>query len=462
MKPNFVFILADDMGYGDFSALNGGLSSTPALDGLMRESLCLTQHYSGSPICTPSRACLLTGRYPHRTGAIDTLSWRGLDRLDLRELTLAGALRQSGYATGLVGKWHLGHYDRRYHPMNRGFDETVCISGGEQDYYDWRIEVQDDVVRSDGRYLTDVWTEEAVRFIERHAREPFFLYLAYNAPHSPLQAPEEDVKPFAESGRFNKGVSTLYGMLHRMDLGVARVLETLDRLGLRENTVVLFTSDNGPELGGKGDMCLERFNAQFHGSKLHVYEGGIRLPCIVHWPAGLAARGFNAEMVHASDWFPTLLAMAGAEPPNRAALDGIDALPVLRGERGKACTKRFWQWNRYAPRPSCNAAVRDGEWKLVRPAVREMIYPTSENRRPWRRLCMERPEYFVEHGLVTDPAPDFSGLAPAPPELYHLASDPAEAVNLAARHPDLVRRLSTELDNWFESVEAERAALAAS
>ena len=158
MKPNIIFILADDMGYGDFSAVNGGLSHTPALDQFMGVSTCFTQQYTASPVCNPSRACLMTGRYPHRTGSIDTLEWRGLERLALRETTLADVLKRAGYTTGLVGKWHLGAFDPRYHPLRRGFDETVCFRGGMHDYYRWRLEFNETVVRADGRYLTDVWT----------------------------------------------------------------------------------------------------------------------------------------------------------------------------------------------------------------------------------------------------------------------------------------------------------------
>ncbi len=160
-RPNILFILADDMGYGDFSIFNEGLSRTPTLDGLVGEGVCLTQQYTASPVCNPSRAALLTGRYPHRTGSIDTLEWRGLERLDLRETTLADVLRASGYATGLIGKWHLGAFDRRYHPNARGFEEAVCFCNGMYDYYKWRLEYNDSVVRSDGRDLTDVFTEEA-------------------------------------------------------------------------------------------------------------------------------------------------------------------------------------------------------------------------------------------------------------------------------------------------------------
>ncbi|MCL5269254.1 MAG: sulfatase-like hydrolase/transferase, partial [bacterium] len=257
-KPRIPWSLADDMGYGDFSAFNGGLSRTPTLDDLLGQSLCLTQHYTASPVCNPSRACLLTGRYPHRTGSIDTLEWRGLERLALRETTLADILRAAGWRTGLVGKWHLGAYDRRYHPNARGFEETVCFCGGMHDYYNWRLEYNDTVRRADGRYLTDVFADEAVQFIERHRQEPFFLHVTFNAPHTPLQVPEEEVRPFAQSGFFTRGVSTLYGMIRRLDTGVARILNALDRLGLERNTLVCFTSDNGPQFGGAGELRLDR------------------------------------------------------------------------------------------------------------------------------------------------------------------------------------------------------------
>ena len=226
-RPNVVFILVDDMGYGDFSAFNGGLSNTPTLDALMQESVCLTQHYTGSPVCNPSRASLMTGRYSHRTGSLDTLEWWGLERLALRETTLADVFKAAGYATGLVGKWHLGSFDPRYHPNRRGFDEAVCFRGGMHDYYNWRLEFNETVRRADGRYLTDVWTEEAVKFIGRHEDEPFFLHVTFNAPHTPLEAPLDEIKPFTDKGQFNLGVSMIYAMIHRMDTGVAAILDAL-------------------------------------------------------------------------------------------------------------------------------------------------------------------------------------------------------------------------------------------
>lgn len=457
MKPNIVFILADDMGYGDFGAVNGGLSSTPALDQLMAEGVCFSHQYTASPVCNPSRACLLTGRYPHRTGSIDTLEWRGLERLALRETTLAEALKAAGYATGLVGKWHLGAFDMRYHPMNRGFDESLCFRGGMHDYWQWRIERGEAVLRADGRYLTDVWTEEAVEFIGRHKAEPFFLHVTYNAPHTPLQAPEEDVRPFLETGEFTKAVSSIYGMIRHMDAGVGRILEALRANGLEENTVVMFTSDNGPQFGGQGEERRDRFNCQLHGTKGTVYEGGIRVPMLLRWPAGLEGGREFSGMVHFSDWFPTILDMAGAPVPKGLKIDGVNVLPAIRGEEGEVCTKRFWQWNRYTPLVECNAAARDGDWKLVRPRIAEaMAVPCVD---PWLRISMYEPERLIRDGLLRDPEPPRTLPPPPPPELYNIAQDPLEREDLAEQHPEIARKLLCELENWFEEVEAERATI---
>jgi arylsulfatase A-like enzyme len=453
-RPNIVLIVVDDMGYGDFGVFNDGSLHTPALDRLVTESVCLTQHYSASPVCAPARAALLTGRYPHRTGAIDTLEGRGLDRLALREITLADLLKAAGYVTGLVGKWHLGALDPRYHPNARGFDEFVGFRGGWQDYYDWRLDINGTRRESDGRYLTDVFTAQAVQFIRRHGKEPFFLHLAYNAPHFPFQAPKEEVKPFLESGRFTQAVSILYGMIQRMDKGLEQVLAEIDRQGIARNTMVLFTSDNGPQFGGEGEMCTTRFNCGFNGAKGFVYEGGIRVPMVVRWPDGLDGGRHFDEMVHFCDWLPTLLDVAGVEPPAALALDGQNVLPVLRGEGGQVCTRRFWQWNRYTPLVTCNAAMRDGGWKLVRPRIKEAMVVSPGDLEMDRALKYE-PHKFTD--ICRDPEPSRQVPPPPPPQLFHIARDPLEAHDLAAEEPGRLARMLSELETWFESVEADRA-----
>jgi arylsulfatase A len=451
--PNIVFILADDMGYGDFSCFNYGASRTPALDHLVHEGVSLTQHYSASPVCAPARASLLTGRYPHRTGALDTLEMRGLDRLALRERTVADHLRAAGYATGLVGKWHNGALDPRYHPNRRGFDEFAGFSGGWSPYIDYRLDRNGTVTKSDGRYMTDVLTEEAVRFIQRHRAEPFFLMLAYSAPHYPFHALEEDLAPFRESGALTTAVSHIYGMIRCLDRGVGQVLDQLDRLGLADDTIVLFTSDNGPQLGGEGEMSSHRFNCGFAGAKLLVYEGGIRVPMIVRWPAGLEGRRQVHEVVHFADWLPTLLSAAGIETPRDVRLDGIDVLPVLRGEHGDVPPRRFWQWNRYTPAGQCNAAMRDGRWKLVLPAIDELLRVSPADLQV-DVLSKTRPD---EHTALTrDPEPERGAIAPLPPRLFDIVSDPLERNDLAAAQPERVKRMEGELAAWFEDVEQER------
>ena len=453
-KPNIIFILADDMGYGDMSLFNGGLSQTPVLDCLAKEGICLTQHYAASPVCNPSRASLLTGRYPHRTGSIDTFDHLGSERISLRERTVADLLRRGGYATSLVGKWHNGTIGDEYHPNARGFDEFFGFRGGWQYYFDSRIESNGQVVTPNGQYLTDRLTDQAIDFVTRHQHKPFFLHLAYNCPHFPIEAPEADVLPFAQTGRFSKGVSTLYGMIRNMDRNIGRLMQTLDRLGLRENTIVFFTSDNGPDFGGAGENALRRFNCNYNGSKGHVYEGGIRLPMIARWPASLPGGKQMDGMVHMSDWLPTMLAMCGVNlPKDHLPLDGWNILPLLRGENSKVNTRRFWQWNRYFPYVGSNAAMRDGDWKLVRPRSPQTYRDQIDG--PLDHEHRQNPQKFKK--ILPGPTrEEMSYGPPLAPELYNLRTDPEERHNLVAAEPQKAARMLRELGNWFEEVEADR------
>ncbi len=448
--PNIIHILVDDLGYGDFSCFNNGLNLTPNLDQFIEESTCLSQHYTSSPVCNPSRASLLTGRYPHRTGSIDTLEWWGLERLDLNETTIANILQSKGYTTGLIGKWHLGAFDKRYKPECRGFDEAVCFRGGMHDYFNWRLESGDRVLRSDGRYLTDYWTDEAIEFTQRHRKQPFYLHLTYNAPHTPLQAPEEDLKLFEDREDLTDAVKVLYAMIHRLDQNVGRLLDKIKELGLKENTLIIFSSDNGPQFGGTGSECLDRFNCNLHGSKGSTYEGGIRVPAIVRWPAGLDSKNnIQSHFFHMTDWLPTILSMVGIETPKHLKIDGIDQTEVLHGNSNPHNPMRCWQWNRYTPNIEYNAAIRDGDWKLVRPFVPEAFEVPDIK---WLDVSMYEPEYFETNGIRTGPYPDVQFPAPPPVELYNLKLDPLESVNLAKQEPQIVSRLETELHNWFEDV----------
>jgi len=464
-KPNILLIMADDMGYGDFGVFNDGPVRTPTLDHLVGESLCLTQHYSGSPVCSPARAALLTGRYPIRTGAITPQEVMGLDRIALREVTIADAFKQGGYATGLIGKWHNGAFDARFHPNARGYDEFTGFCGGWADYYRWYLNSNGTRLASDGRYLTDVLTEEAEGFIVRHRQQPFFLNVMYNAPHSPLQAPEDLVQPYLDAG-LSKAVAITYAMIERMDTGVARILDTLEQNDLSENTIVLFTSDNGPAFMLRPDQVPEgvdrntrRFNCGFNGAKGSVYEGGIRVPMIMRWPAGLAGGRSLDDLVHFTDWLPTLLRIAGVERPAGPPQDGHDMWPLLQGEAPQEAPRRFWQWNGYTPIGTTNAAMRDGPWKLVRPQL-QIPFATPEGKQAADDYVALDIAYKYHPEQVTkisgDPNPKRIIPEPPPPELYHIEEDPLEQDNLAQIESARASKMLNALDTWFDEVECER------
>lgn len=480
-RPNVVVIVSDDQGYGDIGIFGNEDIQTPHLDRLAGEGLALTQHYAGAPLCAPSRAALLTGRYNHRVGALSVESNRGLDRINLRETTIAEMFTAAGYRTGMIGKWHNGVFDKAHHPNNRGFQEFAGFLNGGMKYYEWILDYNGRPKFSDGRYLTDVFTDEAISFIDRYRTEPFFLYVAYNAPHSPLQVPEEDVNPFNELGKFNVGVASLYGMLRAMDRGIGRILDKLDETDLAENTFVLFTSDNGPWMGnyrmpdehgndtagfgganvnaaGLGPKVnMQRYNGPFRGMKQDVLEGGIRVPAIIRWPAGISGGVQFHDMVHFCDWMPTLLATAGITAFPDLPLDGINVLPVLQGRSGQVMTKRFWQFNRYEPVLGCNGAMRDGDWKLYWPRIPEAMVKLKVDG-TWYRRMMDEPHFLMEVDMSPIQRPEEPS-EPREPELYNIKEDPYENKNLAAQHPERIAMMQLEMENWFHEVNAERCSL---
>jgi arylsulfatase A-like enzyme len=477
-RPNIILIVADDMGYGDFGVFNN-LVRTPSLDQLVSEGICLTQHYAGSPVCSPSRAALLTGRYPHRTGAFTPQEVLGLDRISLQETTLGNAFQQAGYRTGLIGKWHNGALDKRYHPNARGFDEFVGFSGGWADYYRWILDYNGQPRPSDGTYLTDVLTDEAIQFVQRHRQNPFFLCLMYNAPHSPLQAPQNLVQPYYDLG-LRPAVATTYAMIEAMDRGVGRLMTELEQQHLAENTIVLFTSDNGPafmlrpdQLPADMDRNTTRFNCGFAGAKGSVYEGGIRVPMVVRWPAALRAGVTVDAFTHFTDWFPTLLNLAGGPLPSGPLpsgplpsgplpdglpLDGHDIGPALRGEPLQEEPRRFWQFNNYFPVAGVNAAMRDGDWKLVFPSIHIPFASAIDQAMAdtYVNLDIEykyNPESIPE--IRTDLFPERILPAPPRPELYNIREDPLELNNLSEQEPSRLGLMVSAVETWFEEVAAE-------
>lgn len=465
-RPNFVLMMADDMGYGDFGIFSEGRVRTPFLDSLIDESVCLSQNYTGSPVCSPSRAAMLTGRYPIRTGAVTPQETLGYDRIALRERTLGDVFKANGYATGLIGKWHNGALDPRYHPNARGFDEFVGFRGGWADYWRYNLDRNGTMVPSDGTYMTNVLASESVDFIDRHANEPFFLSVMFNAPHTPLHAPQDYVTPYIEAG-FSVDVAIVYAMIEVMDRGVEQISEALRRNGIYDDTVFMFTCDNGPAFGvrwdhvppgGTGDTT--RFNCGLNGAKGSVLEGGVRVPMVMRWPAGLDGRGDNHQLVHFIDWLPTFMEMADAQPiDSMRPLDGSSVLPQLRGESPSQAPKRFWQMNAYSPVGCSNAAVRDGDWKLVRPAL-PLQPATEEGRRLAHEYVLLDIAYKYEPERVTSiarwPEPERVIDDPPRPILYNIADDPLEEHDLWESDPSRGAKMLNDLENWFDEVESER------
>ncbi len=452
-RPSIVLVVADDMGAGDLGSAGNRHADTPAMDALASEGVTLGQHYSGSCICAPARAALLTGRYPHRTGAVDVVGVRGLDRIALDEVTMADLMREAGYATGLVGKWHNGSIAPEYHPCKRGFDEFVGFRCGlVNSYWDWTIEVHGDRTPSDGRYLTDVFTDHALSFIDRHHHHPFFLAVTYNSPHTPLEAPDEDLAAF-DGAPLSEAVRTIYAMNRRMDAGVGRIMQRLAEHGIDRETLVIVTSDNGPLFRGSGEADTRRFNLELSGAKRDVLEGGIRVPCIARWPAQLPAGSRMDTMTHFCDWLPTVLQVAGTDMPDDLSLDGKSLLPALRGETHHGTSRHIWQWNRYEPVMRCNGALRDGPWKLYLPPIPEAVQKVSEDNRLTRMLA-EMPDDPT--ALWTDEPVERELSEPPTPRLYNLADDPGEHNDLTDAHPRRTERILNEYMRWFAELERDR------
>ncbi|WP_442625119.1 sulfatase-like hydrolase/transferase [Parasphingopyxis sp.] len=415
-RPNIVLIVADDLGWSDVSSYGLDRVPTPNIDRIAADGVAFTNGYVTSPACAPSRAALMTGRYPQSFGfEYNMFPQDGTRGLPQSETTIAETLDAAGYRTGLVGKWHQGVQDHQY-PTNRGFDEFFGFLSGTITYIDPAAPgivnarppetpettprdaassvytgADRQLVDNYNRYLTHELTREAVRFIETGGEEPFFLYLAHHAPHRPFQVPQRYYDMFADEPDHDRRV--YMAMIAAMDEGIGDVLDALEARGLRENTIVIFTSDNG---------CPSRFgvcdcSAPINAGKFTHLEGGIRVPFLMSWPNGIDRRGFVDEPVSLLDIFPTLAAVADA--PGPAALDGIDLVAALGDDMAPARERAlFWR-----QRPV--SALRDGDWKFVR-------------------------------------APNAMG------RLYNLGDDPAETADLSSAFPDRTRAMDDRLSLW--------------
>ncbi|MCU0914534.1 MAG: sulfatase-like hydrolase/transferase [Planctomycetes bacterium] len=408
-KPNIILIFADDLGYGDPGCYGGKLAPTPAIDSLTQGGIRCTDGYATAPVCAPSRFGLLTGSYQQRFG----MQWnedqhlRNRPRLQLPEShrTLPEALREAGYVTGQLGKWNF------VRDVKTCVDEARDVMDWEGDYFpgpDGRYVGVDDPKKVDsgkvqgiwgpqqpgGEYLTDRIGRHAVEFIEKHQARPFFLYLAFNAVHSPWQAKAADRERFAH---LEPPLSFYAAMLATMDENIGRVLVTLKELGLEENTLVVFTADNGPAMGSPGikvwpqgwpQRILVGSAGPLNGCKAQYLEGGIREPFIVRWPARLKAGAEYRQPVSTMDLYATFLAAAGAPVPAGTRLDGVNLLPYLTGEKiGTPHQSLYWKHG-------TEGAVREGDWKLVvsgrKPQVR--LFNLAQDLGETKDLSAEKPE----------------------------------------------------------------------
>jgi arylsulfatase A-like enzyme len=447
-RPNIVIILADDLGYGDLSCYGHPLFKTPQIDRLAAAGARLTQFNCPAPYCAPTRAALLTGRYPFRCGMTENPApdgQRGGENevhLPASEITLAQLFQSAGYATGMVGKWHLGHARPEWLPTHRGFDEYLGIpySNDMRPVHllegDRRVEYP--VVQAN---LTQRYTDRAIDFIKRHQSRGFFLYLAHAMPHKPLAASE---------AFYRKSGAGLYAdVLAELDWSVGRILATLHELGLDEKTLVIFTSDNGPYFGGS--------TGGLRGMKASSYEGGFRVPCIARWPGRIPAGHVNHSPAVMMDLFSTTLKAAQIPAPADRVIDGRDILPLFTSAAASPHQAILGQLG------SNVLTIRDARWKLhVRPALdpRARLRASGENwidpRAPDGVTILAPYEQYKPRdypGLTT-------GDAPAPLQLFDLEADPGEQHDVSAANPEAVSRLRGLYDQLAPATTNSRKALA--
>jgi arylsulfatase A len=454
-RPNLVVILADDLGYGDLGVQGGRAIETPHVDMLASEGMRFTQFYSSAPVCSPSRAGLLTGRYPLRSGIMTALPAADdnlLRRLAYRaglvfaklgavdmpgggnavaglppsELTMAEALRVAGYRTMAIGKWHLGDFTAlpEYHPSNHGFDRFVGFNMSNDDWpvAFWRDQTEEvaDIGLDQARY-TALFTEEAVRFIEEPREEPFFLYLAHKDPHQPF-FPGEAFAGRSAGGPYGDAVSEL-------DWSVGQVIAAVRRAGVAENTLVVVTSDNGPWFeGDPGGL---------RGRKGQSYEGGFRVPFVAWWPGRVPAGAVSDVPAMNIDLFPTFLGLASLSLPPDRVVDGADLWPVLSARQAKLPERPLFFFHDYDVE-----AVRLGRWKLVeRNSHYVWPVPLDKQDTPAGQLLTSR-DYTPPGGGESVPT---LGTWPL---LYELRRDPAEAYNVAKTRPEIAADLTQRLQAW--------------
>ena len=440
-RPNFLVILCDDLGYGDLACYGHESIRTPNLDRLAAEGLRMTDCYSASPLCSPARCGLLTGRTPSRCGIYSWIAARNPMHLRPEETTIASLLQSAGYDTAQVGKWHLNGYfnsPRHTQPDDHGFDHWFATQNNAAPSH----ENPTNFVRNGRRvgplegYSCQLVADEAIDWLESRqvrgeTRRPFFLYVCFHETHEQIASPPELVEHYPEATR--KGEAEYYANVENVDRAVGRLIGALAELGAAEDTLVFFTSDNGPETLNRYPNAWRSHGSPgpLRGMKLHIYEGGIRVPGIVRWPGKIAAGSESDEPVGAVDLLPTLCELAGIERPEGKPLDGASFIPVFRGEPIQRNKPLFWHY--YGAPHNRQVAIRDGEWKLVAGWDQRPDLPTGGSLQPG-----------IVEALKDSQLVHF--------ELYNLREDIGETRDVAQQYPQRLAQMRTAVEKLYREV----------
>lgn len=431
-RPNIIVFLVDDQGFGDLGYHGNQRIRTPHMDAFARQALELTQFYA-MPVCAPTRACLMTGRYHLRTGVTDVFGASA--NMKPEEITLAETMRDAGYATGIVGKWHLGDEAPR-RPQDQGFQEALVLRGlGLRNYFNPELLHNGEKKQFKG-YCMDIFTDHAIEFVRRHKDQPFLLYLAPNLIHTPLQVDDAFAEPFRKAG-LDELTSKVYGMLKSVDDNFGRLLATLKEQGLEDNTLVWFTSDNGP---CTGSTTPQRFMAGLRGLKGTVYENGIRVPSFIRWPREFQSGAKMDRIASVMDIMPTVLDACGALKPAGVKWDGMSLLPLLRKPQSNWPDRTIvFQWDGHPlPQRASSYAVRNQRYKLVQSVG--IADRQAHIRNKYAELCAAQ----GRGPLTVEGEPRW--------ELFDIASDPGETKDIAAQQPNLVRKMKAHYEAWFDDV----------
>ena len=388
--PNVVLILADDQGWGDLSLHGNPWVETPRLDSLAKSGVRLTNFYV-SPLCAPTRAGILTGRYSLRTGVVSVS--KGLENMDTEETTLAELFKSNGYSTGIFGKWHNGqHYPNR--PNDQGFDEFLGFCAGHwSNYFDTELNYNGKPIKTKG-YITDVLTEAAINFIDKNKEKPFFCYVPYNAPHSPHQVPDKYFNKYKTKG-LNDEIASIYGMVDNMDENIGRILDHLKKSNLDKNTIVIFMSDNGPN--------GVRYNGHLKGAKGSVHEGGVKVPFFIRWKDIIPSQEIVSALAADIDIYPTLLELCKLQPTSGKPIDGISlASSILRnGDANKENRNLFTHVNFMTVPVTLNSGgFRNDRYRFVFERDRPQLYDLKKDSSELQDLSLQMPQQtkqFLDH-----------------------------------------------------------------